>query len=314
MGNPIKISMLVCTYNRSRTLRATIESIISQALPESYSREVLVVDNNSHDDTRQVVEEFQRRYPGHIRYILEKQQGISHARNAAIHEARGEILAFIDDDETAEPGWLQALTAHLHNGEWAGAGGRVLPPAGFSPPEWLSLKDSFVSGPLASFDRGMNAGQLNEAPFGANMAFRKEVFDRCGLFRSDLGRSGKNLISNEDTEFGRRVMAEGLKLRYEPTAVTYHPIAENRLHKSYFLNWWFYKGRSDIRELGNPPDSRQVLGVPVRLFCGLLWVTARWMVSVKASRRFGFKVETWNCAGQIVESYQRAHGKRPESQ
>jgi len=306
MADAVKISVLVCTYNRAARIGATIESLVTQALPGSPGWEILIVDNNSLDNTRQVLEDFQRRYPGLIRYFLEKQQGISHARNAAIRQARGEILAFIDDDETAEPGWLENLTAALHNGEWAGAGGRVLTPPDFSPPQWLSLKSWFVSGPLASFDRGMNPGQLDDPPFGANMAFRREVFDRCGLFRTDLGRSGKNLISNEDTEFGRRLFAAGLKLRYEPASVTYHPVEENRLRRSYFLHWWFNKGRSDIRELGNPPGTRRLFGIPLGLFRAVAWSAARWMVSVSESQRFSYKVETWNCVGQLAESYLQA--------
>jgi glycosyltransferase involved in cell wall biosynthesis len=310
MSDPVKISVLICTYNRSQTLGPTIESVIAQKFPWSSNWEILIVDNNSRDETRQVVEGFQRQYPGRIRYVFEPQQGISHARNAGIREAQGEILVFIDDDETAEAGWLQNLTANLHSGEWAGAGGRVLPPSSFSPPNWLSINSPFASGPLASFDRGVNAARLVEPPFGANMAFRKEVFERLGGFRTDLGRAGKNLISNEDTEFGRRAMGAGLGLRYEPSSVTRHPVEENRLQKEYFLNWWFAKGRSDIRELGNHPHQKSVFGIPPRLLGSLARAAARWMVAVQASQRFGHKIELWNCAGQICEFYQQWLGAR----
>src|SRR5215470_14722752 len=102
MNRPTNITVLVCTYNRSRTLGETIESVATQALPQPLSWELLIVDNNSSDDTRRVVEGFQRQYPERIRYFFEPQQGLSYARNAGIREARGEILVFIDDDETAE--------------------------------------------------------------------------------------------------------------------------------------------------------------------------------------------------------------------
>ncbi len=87
---------------------------------------------------------------------------------------------------------------------------------------------------MATFDLDHEAGNLTEAPFGANMAFRREVFELLGGFRTDLGRSGTHLLSNEDTEFGRRLFAHGLRLRYEPSAVTYHPVAENRLRQAVF--------------------------------------------------------------------------------
>jgi glycosyltransferase involved in cell wall biosynthesis len=302
MNSRTNITVIVCTYNRSRTLAKTIESVASQILPQSLSWELLVIDNNSSDDTRQVVEDFQRRYPERIRYSFEPQQGLSHARNTGIRETRSEILAFLDDDEIAVPAWLQSLTASLHSGEWAGAGGRVLPEATFSPPRWLLASKCFTTGPLSSFDQGLDACELNEPPFGANMAFRKAVFDELGAFRTDLGRSGTNMISNEDTEFGRRVMGAGLRLRYEPSAVTYHPVDQSRLQKRYFLTWWYNKGRSDMREFGIEPHSKLFLGMPVRLLRSFVWQTARWLVSLKPAERFNRKLQIWASTGQILES------------
>jgi len=305
MGYSVRISVLICTYNRAKTLDVAVESVAIQSLPESLPWEIVVVDNNSPDQTRQVVEALQRRYPERIRYVLERKQGISHARNAGIMAAKGEIVAFLDDDETATTDWVQNLTANLHTGEWAGAGGRVLPPVSFIPPPWLSVKSSFANGPLAVFDLGLEPRQLNEPAFGANMAFRKEVFDQFGGFRTDLGRSGTSMISNEDTEFGRRLMTAGLRLRYEPSALTYHPVEANRLKKQYFLDWWFNKGRSDVRELGNAPGSTHFLGIPLRLFRAFLSAVLRWIVSAAPSQRFGHKVGVWNCAGHIYESYRQ---------
>ena len=305
MADPIKISVLICTYNRAQNLAETIKSAMAQSCPDSETWETLVVDNNSSDQTRQTVEALQHQFPDRIRYVFEQKQGISNARNAAIHEARGEILAFIDDDETADANWLRNLTAQLHSGEWAGAGGRVVPPASFVPPDWLPTKGFFVGGPLAAFDVGKQAGQLNEPPFGANMAFRKEVFEKLGYFRTDLGRSGKNLISNEDTEFGRRVLAAGLRLRYEPSAVTYHPVEESRLQKEYFLLWWFNKGKSDIREIGYQPNTKGIFGVPLRLVIAFAWGIGQWTASVEPACRFTRKIEVWNCAGQILESFRQ---------
>jgi glucosyl-dolichyl phosphate glucuronosyltransferase len=312
---PTTISVLVCTYNRAQKLTETLNSIIAQSLPDSHTWEALVVDNNSSDQTRQVVEGLQRQFPDRIRYVFEPKQGISNARNTAIRESRGEILSFIDDDEIADSNWLRNLTEHLHGGEWVGAGGRVLPPSDFVPPGWLQTKGLLVSGPLATFDLGEKAGQLSEPPFGANMAFRREVFDKLGLFRTDLGRTGKNLISNEDTEFGRRMLAAGMRLRYEPSALTYHPVEAHRLKKSYFLHWWFNKGKSDVRELGYQSNIKGFFGVSFRLIAGLVWGIGRWMVSIEPAVRFARKIEVWNCVGQVVESLrQRANVKQQPRQ
>lgn len=285
-----------------------------QDLPQSLRWEILLIDNNSPDDTRQVVEALQSRHPERIRYIFEPKQGISHARNTGIRESRGEVVAFIDDDETAAAGWLRNLTANLWSGEWAGAGGRVLPPGSFSRPVWLSLRNSFTQGPLASFDPQNDAGPLSEPPFGANMAFRKEVFERHGGFRTDLGRSGKNLISNEDTEFGRRLFAAGLSLRYEPSAVTYHPVEEARLRRSYFLNWWFNKGRSDVLELGAQARGTRFLGMPLRLVWDAGVEAVRWLFTFDSPKRFVASLKIWAYAGEAYEShlqYRAASRKRP---
>jgi glucosyl-dolichyl phosphate glucuronosyltransferase len=297
--------VVLCTYNRAQSLGKTIESVVTQTMPLSLEWELVVVDNNSQDETRHVVEDFQRRYPNRIRYLFEAQQGISYARNTGVHAGRGDVLAFIDDDETADPGWLQNLTANLFGGEWLGAGGRVVPQWNGYRPRWVSSKNSFICGPLAMFEPDSEGVELAEPPFGANMAFRREVFDLYGGFRTDLGRSGKGLLSGEDTEFGRRVMAAGARLRYEPTAATHHPVDKARVNKKYFLMWWFNKGRSDVREYGIQPHRWSFLGIPLRLF----WYTGvelmRWMIAGEPCRRFVCTLKMWTYAGQAFESHRQ---------
>ncbi len=77
-----------------------------------------------------------------------------------------------------------------------------------------------------------------------------------------MGRVGKGMLSGEDSELARRVIAAGRRLRYEPSAVTYHPVEEFRVHRKYFLEWWFNKGRSDVREFGNQANKLHILGIP----------------------------------------------------
>lgn len=303
----MKISVILCTYNRCQILAKALESIAAQVLPEASEWEVLVVDNNSQDQTRSVVDDFCCRYPGRFRYLFEARQGLSCARNAGIREARGKILAFMDDDVTVEPTWLRDLTVALHKGEYVGAGGRVLPNWDCSPPRWLPLKDRYALAPLAVFDLGLEPGTLAEPPFGANMAFRKAMFEKYGDFRTDLGRCADSMLSNEDTEFGRRLLAAGERLRYEPSAVVYHPVSENRVQKQYFLTWWFDKARADIREFGIPTDTRWfVAGVPLYLFRRLAVWTLRWVVAVRPAQRFSCKLKVWRSIGEIKECYRLA--------
>ena len=118
---------------------------------------------------------------------------------------------------------------------------------------------------LAGFDLGDKAGELHEAPYGTNMAFHKRMFEKYGLFRTDLGPSPNREIPrpNEDTEFGRRLIAAGERLYYEPSAVVHHPVPQERLTKRIFLAWWFDYGRARTREKGK---GAPVWGIPRHFF------------------------------------------------
>lgn len=300
------ITVILCTYNRCRSLAKALGSVAVSTLPTVVDWDVLVVDNNSSDQTREVVEDYCRQYPGRFHYLFEPQQGKSYALNSAIQAARGDILAFMDDDVTVEPLWLQNLTAALSDGQWVGAGGRILPEQTFSPPRWLPLQDRYGLAPFALFDLGLQAGALTESPFGTNMAFQKRLFEKYSGFRTDLGPCPGTEIRNEDTEFGARLLAAGEHLRYEPSAVVYHAIPESRMKKEYFLSWWFDKARADVRQSGIPSDTTwKVAGVPLYLFRRLAVWTVRWMLAIRASRRFSNKIRTWTVAGQILETHQQ---------
>ena len=323
----MNITVILCTHNRCQSLVKALGSVALSRLPESVAWEVLVVDNNSRDQTGDVVADFRVRYPGRFRYLFEPQPGKSYALNRGIAEAQGDVLAFMDDDVTVEPMWLQKLTVGLLNGEWAGCGGRILPEWSCTPPRWLPDSDHlgglapgekarrYALGPLALFDLGLEGRRLAEPPFGTNMAFQKAMFAKYGGFRTDLGPMPGNEIRCEDTEFGRRLLAAGEQLWYEPSAIVYHPVSQNRLRKEYFLAWWFDKARADVRAFGLPADIKLILaGIPLRAFRGLAVWTARWMLAVGPSRRFSNKLSVWSLAGQILECYHQAHSTRRQAQ
>jgi glycosyltransferase involved in cell wall biosynthesis len=297
-------TVIVCTYNRCKMLEKALDSLVASALLTSSEWEVLVVDNNSSDQTRDVVEGFIQRCPGRFRYVFEPRQGVSYARNAGVRESRGDVLAFMDDDVTVDPEWLRNITASLHRGDCAGAGGRIVAVWKSPPPRWLPIERPHALAPFVEFDFGSEPGPLNVPPFGANMAFRKEVFEKYGGFRTDLGRCGDKLLSNEDTEFGHRLLAAGERIRYEPSALMHHPVLEERVRKRYVLSWWFGKGRADIAECGIPAGTRWFL---FRIPLFLIRRTARWtlqsMISTNPSSRFYCQQAVWNLAGQIVECY-----------
>jgi glycosyltransferase involved in cell wall biosynthesis len=271
-------------------------------MPDLVSWEVLVVDNNSTDLTRQVVEGFVSQYPGRFRYAFEPRPGKSHALNSAIRDADAGILAFMDDDVRVEPDWLRLLTRIFDNPEYAGAGGRILPESEFSPPAWLETSARYSLAPLAMFDLGPTAGRLLEPPFGTNMAFRREVFARYGDFRRDLGPQPGSEIRSEDTEFGMRVLRGGEHLWYEPAAVVRHVIPRSRVTRHYFLKWWFDKARGDIREHGIPAGTRYfVAGIPLYLIRRLIVWMLRWFFAFRSGPRFSAKINFWTVAAAIKE-------------
>lgn len=305
------VSVVVCTCNRADHLAKTLASLSAQSLPDKVEWEVLVLDNNSKDRTREVTEEFCRRFPERFRYIFEGTPGKSYAMNRGIQEARGDVIAFTDDDVTLEADWLWNLTTDLHHGQWAGAGGRTLPERGFVPPRWLPLERKYALAPLAIFDKGNSVRELTEAPYGNNMAYRKAVIQKYGGIRTDLGpcSGSRRPQKSEDSEFGNRLLLAGEKFVYRPDAVVYHCVPPERVQKRYFLQWWFDKARSDVDAFGARTPGWSMLGVPMRFFPRLVVWTMRWMLAVDPARRFDCKLTVWTVTGQILESF-RMRGER----
>ena len=300
----MNITVIICSYNRCESLAKALESAAALRLADSHEWEILVVDNNSTDGTRLVAMNFCRRDPHHFRYVFEPRPGKSHALNTGIREARGDVLAFTDDDVTVPSDWLEKLTAPLHDGKWAGVGGRIVPEGSFVPPRWLSLEQRYALAPLALFDRGSEACDLTESPFGANMAYLKRVCTAYGGFRIDLGpcAGSRGPQKSEDSEFGQRLLAAGEHFYYEPGAVVYHAVPKARLQQKYFLAWWFDKTRADVRAFGVEPGTRWYIGrVPVYLFRRLAVWAVRWMLAITPSSRFTCKLKVWGVAGSILE-------------
>jgi glycosyltransferase involved in cell wall biosynthesis len=301
----MNVTVILCTYNRCQSLAKALESVLASDVSESVSWEVLVVDNNSRDETRGVAEEFIARYPGRVRYLFESKQGLSNARNSGISAALGQVVAFTDDDVTVDVRWLKNLTQPLLDNDCVGTAGRILL-GDFAPPSWLAIRGPHdLGGSLVQFDLGEEQIVLDRAPFGASMAFQKSLFEKFGGFRADLGRAGKSLIGNEDTEFGTRLITAGLRLLYMPSAIVYHPVFEERLTKRYFRSYWYGLGRSLVRQRGEQFSFWMVPRAYVAEFRRRL----RWMSAADhywyrtAQGRFYCEVHALQALGQIIEGW-----------
>jgi len=221
------ISVVVCTYNNHVSLVNTLESLHKQNLTQD-QYEVLVVDNNSSDDTKAVVNSFP-----HAKYVFEEKQGLAHARNTGITAASGRITAFIDDDAEADENWLSKLLEAFDKNEnaWA-VGGKVLPVWDAEKPDWLT--ETYYRS-LSLLDWGEDTYPLTwpERIIGTNCAFRKAVFEEIGLFQTDLGRVGSVLLGNEDTEIQERIHAAGKQILYVPDAIVHHHVPAERMTQAY---------------------------------------------------------------------------------
>jgi glycosyltransferase involved in cell wall biosynthesis len=213
---------------------------------------VLVIDNNSRDHTRTVVESFANHRPA-PRYILETRQGLDYGRNRAIAEARGDLLVLGDDDILVQPDWLRQLTAPLaaDSARSIGAvGGEVIPYFPQGLPEWVADWHS----PL-SFRA--DAGPLTEkqSPMGANLAFPKWVFSKVGEFHVGLDRTGKSLFGGGDSEMIRRIHAAGLAVWFAPAASVRHVMPPSRTTFEYATRHAFDSARSRVVDRAGRPGA-----------------------------------------------------------
>lgn len=251
--------MVVCTFNRCKTLQRTLESFRDISTPEGCSWELILVDNNSKDKTKMVAEEFQEEYGLNVEYVFEGNQGLSHARNRGISQARGEIIAFTDDDVIVDRHWLANIEKAFREYEVSCVGGKILPIWEISKPEWLRQDLHYI---VALLDHGDKPFYLKSPTiWGANFAVKSEIFERYGVFDINLGRSAKRLFAGEDTEFVRRMLNAGEKVLYYPHAVVYHCIPRERISKKYFRRWKYDQGVLRASLLENS-RHKKYMGIP----------------------------------------------------
>ncbi|MEM9804823.1 MAG: glycosyltransferase [Cyanobacteria bacterium P01_D01_bin.56] len=235
----LSISAIICTHNRDQYLGAAIDSLLAQTLSDI---EIVVVDNASTDATAEVVQ--QRLSDSRVRYVYEPVLGLSSARNTGAKTATGDILAYLDDDAEASSQWLAALLkVYQSNPKVAIAGGKVTllwPTSVAHPPTWLSQD---LSSGLGAYDLGDQVRHIKKpslTPRGLNYSLRKTFLDSVGGFDVNLGRVGKNLLSNEELHMTQVALKRGWEVLYVPDALVAHNVAPARLKPGWFLSrsWW----------------------------------------------------------------------------
>jgi len=236
-------SVVIATFNRSADLAATLASLAG--LRPRGEWEVIVVDNNSTDGTRAVVETAAASFPVPLRYVFEREQGRSPALNAGIRLAAGDVIVTTDDDVRVDPDWLDRAADGLERLHCDYVGGRVLPIWGAAPPAWLPNRGGKHWAVIALLDYGAEPIEFGaRVPLGVNMAFRREAFERAGLFDPGTGRKAGTLLGQEVREWCIRAREAGLRGFYVPELAVRHIIPASRLNKAYFRRWFYWRGIS----------------------------------------------------------------------
>lgn len=237
-----RLSVVICTFNRADLLRECLQSLVEQTLTKD-RYEILVVDNNSTDNTRDLVTCLSRGH-SNIHYLFEENQGLSFARNRGWSEAKEEFVAYLDDDATAAPDWCERIASAFSRVSPVpvAVGGSILPRLCCDPPWWFNSRlETRTWGHTACFL------QLPLAPFGfsgSNMAFKKTVLSEHGGFDTKLGMCGKQIGMGEETNLFYRIHATEPLFWYDPDIKVHHLVSNRQLKLRCRFYRTFLAGRS----------------------------------------------------------------------
>jgi len=305
-------TVLICTFNRASLLGETLDTLAASDA-RGLAWNVIVVDNNSSDETRQVVTSRIGGFPVPLRYLFEPRQGKSNALNAGLAATAAALIVFTDDDVRVAAEWLAAACRPMLDSPAIDYTGGPVHPIWEQPcPGWLDSTRSDLWGTLAILDYGSEPFVFEErrrVPLGANMAVRRTLIDRIGGFDPRLGRTGTSLLGQEQAEFFCRSREKGARGLYVPEMVLYHHVPARRLTRRYFRQWWFWKGRSKARLEQRHPVTElgldlsrvvKIAGIPRFMFRSAFRDAIRWAaaaISFDAVARTRHEMMLWYFAG-----------------
>ena len=281
---------------------------------------MLVVDNNSTDDTGRVVEELAHTLPIAVRCVREPQQGLNHARNTGVRESRGDRFTFVDDDILVSPRWLASIYGSLVRNDADAVGGRIHLDPAIALPRWIR-PDTDMIGFLGHQDYGDEPFQLDGVkryPYGGNMAFNRRVVERIGYFNPNLGRKGEGqrrteLYKGAETDYFHRLASAGnARIFYEPSAIVYHQVMPFQLRKKYFRTIHYNAGyqRAYFDDTQYP---RQVGGIPLFMYQQLARGATRYLWQILAKGpdwAFRQQMNVWHLLGTMPWRFEARHRHR----
>jgi glucosyl-dolichyl phosphate glucuronosyltransferase len=303
----LTLDVIIPTYNRAALLKRTLESLLAARLPLGLIVQFNVVDNNSSDDTAQVVESYQERFTQlglKLCYLFESRQGRSHALNRGIAETTGALIGLIDDDEEVDVQWFECICAVFTRSEIDFIGGPCKPRWSQAAPVWLPEGYGAVLGLVEAGSDVQRFGQdYSGMLMGGNAVLRRTVLQRVGLYALHLGRGSRDLLAGEDQDMSDRLLAAGARGEYRPDLVIYHFVPPERLTKRYYRRRVFWNGVSHgLIDRARPQAVPYLLGVPRFLFAQALaggWTMllslSRWQTT--PGQRFSGELSFWHLLG-----------------
>lgn len=278
-------SIIICSYNRGNYINFVLQSLSKQTVDTSIF-EIVIVNNNSTDNTEEICQKFIEEHKNlNILYFIEKNQGLSFARNRGINEASGDIIIFLDDDAIACKNYLEEVKIGLeNNAEFTAFGGKILPKFEKKKPQWMS---KYIVSLVSVIDLGHKIKPFprNKYPIGANMGFKKEIFKKYGFFDTNLGRTGKNMMGGEEKDLFDRLTNGNEKILYLPDAWVYHIIPESRLTKEFIRKQAYGIGESErIRIKGKAKDIAKKVFSEIFKWGATIFLFVVYFLSIQTSK------------------------------
>jgi glycosyltransferase involved in cell wall biosynthesis len=309
MRSRSNVSVIIATYNRAPLLDECLEHLLAQ--PFNDGDEVIVVDNGSADETSVVVARHRGRCTVALRLLSESTPGKSFAIATGAAIASGDILALTDDDVNVDAGWLDGIRSSMRDPGIGMVGGPVNPRWEPNIPAWIRrARDQFprLGAPIALLDYGPEITDIGPRTLlGANLAVRRELFLELGGYPTQLGKLRGTLLSGEDHELCRRVLATGLRAVYIPTVTVAHWVPANRARIGYFLRWFYWSGVTHaVMDSEQASVGRTVANVPIYLPRRALCAAANAAVSLlslRGTRALDSAIDIAFCAGYAAQRW-----------
>lgn len=268
----IFLSVIVATFNRAEYLKKNLQGLDNQSLAHTLY-EIIVVDNASTDNTREVVE-YYRSGMENLRYVHEAKPGLNEARNTGFQQAKGVYIAYLDDDAVPHHNWAESIIEAFSsvNPQPGVVGGPTLPVWEVERPHWLTSKfEKALSMVYYGNEKKFLKGR--EFLVGANMVFLKTALIQIGGFTSGLDRIQNKLLSGGDTAAIEKIKRLGYTVYYDPDIAVDHYVSQNRLNREWFIQRYYWQGYSEAlmwQMLDNPSSNLRI-----QKFLSILYIFVR---------------------------------------